>query len=88
MRICPSRAHWAGFCLSSLACAASFSSRPLENGCSTTEETNAYGGYGSGAIYTNARMDMPAAEASTMVQASSLEVVATVTMEFALAEGE
>ena len=47
-----------------------------------------YGGYGSGAIYTNARMDTPAAEASTMVQASSLEVVATVTMEFALAEGE
>ena len=55
---------------------------------SIEEETNAYGGYGSGAIYTNARMDMPAAEASTMVQASSLEVVATVTMEFALAEGE
>ena len=55
---------------------------------SIEEETSAYGGYGSGAIYTNARMDMPAAEASTMVQASSLEVVATVTMEFALAEGE
>ena len=55
---------------------------------SIEEETSAYGGYGSGAIYTNARMDMPAPEASTMVQASSLEVVATVTMEFALAEGE
>lgn len=55
---------------------------------SIEEETNAYGGYGSGAIYTNARMDSAAPEASTMVQASSLEVTATVTMEFALAEGE
>ena len=55
---------------------------------SIEEETGAYGGYSSGAIYTNARMDSMAAEASTMVQASSLEVTATVTMEFALAEGE
>ena len=55
---------------------------------SIEEETGTYGGYGSGAIYTNARMDSVAAEASTMVQASSLEVTATVTMEFALAEGE
>ena len=55
---------------------------------SIEEETNAYGGYGSGAIYTNARLDSVAPEASTMVQASSLEVTATVTMEFALAEGE
>ena len=55
---------------------------------SIEEETNAYGGYGSGAIYTNARMSMESASDSTLVQASSLEVTATVTMEFALAEGE
>ena len=33
-------------------------------------------------------MSMESASDSTLVQASSLEVTATVTMEFALAEGE
>lgn len=59
----------------------------IESVTSMEESTSGYG-YDSGAIYTNARMSMESASDATLVQASSLEVTASVTMEFSLTEGD